>query len=131
VLDTEIEEFTDSFGNDTSGNELPFAPDGTWSLGFSADGEIFSDARWTFAGDYTRIGSFFYDAGNLEGDEFGLANLRLGVDSRNVGAAIWVRNLFDEEYEPVAFQPNPADPTAFVGESGAPRVLGFSLSVHL
>src|SRR5262245_5559628 len=131
LLDTEIEEFTDSFGNDTSGNELPFAPDSTWAVGFSTHGELLADTRWTFAGDYTHIGSFFYDAGNLEGDEFGLANLRLGVDTRNVGAAVWVRNLFDEEYEPVAFQPNPADPTAFVGESGAHRVLGFSLSVHL
>jgi len=131
VLDTEIEEFIDPFGTDTSGNELPFAPDSTWSLGFRTDGELLADTRWTFAGDFTRIGSFFYDAGNLEGDAFGLANLRLGVDGRNIGAAVWVRNLFDEEYELVAFQPSPIDPTTFVGESGAPRVLGFSLSVHL
>ena len=131
VLDTEIEEFTDSFGTDTSGNELPFAPDSTWSLGFESRGELPYGGLWTFAGDYTRIGSFFYDAGNREGDAFGLANLRMAFDAENVGVAFWVRNLFDEEYEPVAFQPSPTDPTAFVGESGAPRVLGFSLSVHL
>jgi iron complex outermembrane receptor protein len=131
LLDTEIEEFTDSFGTDTSGNELPFAPDSTWSLGFDTHGELAGGARWSLAGDYTRIGSFFYDAGNREGDDFGLANLRLGLDSERYGAALWVRNLFDEEYEPVAFQPNPGNPFAFVGESGAPRVLGFSLSVHL
>jgi iron complex outermembrane receptor protein len=131
LLDTEIEEFTDSFGADTSGNELPFAPDSTWSLGLESRGELPSGALWTLAGDYTRIGSFFYDAGNREGDAFGLANLRVAFDATNYGVAFWVRNLFDEEYEPVAFQPNPADPTTFVGESGAPRVLGFSLSVHL
>jgi iron complex outermembrane receptor protein len=133
LLDTEIKEFTDPFGTDTSGNELPFAPDTTWSVGLSTDGELPSGALWTLTGDYTRIGSFFYDAGNREGDDFGLANLRLGVDSHTYGLAFWVRNLFDEEYEPVAFQPSP-DPLAqdvFVGESGAPRVLGFSLSVHL
>jgi len=131
VLDTEIEEFTDSFGTDTSGNELPFAPDSTWSLGFESRGELPAGGQWTFAGDYTRLGSFFYDAGNREGDAFGLANLRVAFDAANYGVALWVRNLFDEEYEPVAFQPSPIDPTTFVGESGAPRVLGFSLSVHL
>lgn len=133
LLDTEIDEFTDQFGTDTSGNELPFAPDTTWSVGFRTDGELPSGALWTLTGDYTSIGSFFYDAGNREGDDYGLANLRLGVDSQTYGLAFWVRNLFDEEYEPVAFQPSP-DPLAqdvFVGESGAPRVLGFSLSVHL
>lgn len=131
LLDTEIKEFVDVFGSDTSGNELPFAPDSTWSLGLRTGGETPSGALWTLSGDYTRIGSFFYDAGNREGDDFGLANLRLGVDSASYGVAFWVRNLFDEEYEPVAFQPSPFDPTTFVGESGAPRVLGFSLSVHL
>lgn len=42
----------------------------------------------------------------------------------------WVRNAFDEEYVPVAFQPNPMDPKTFVGESGAPRTFGLTLSVE-
>lgn len=131
LLDTEIQEFTDSFGTDTSGNELPFAPDHTWSLGLRTGGEMPSGALWSLTGDYSHLGDFFYEAGNREGDSFGLANLRLGVDSESYGVAVWVRNAFDEEYETVAFQPSPVDPTTFVGESGAPRVLGFTLSIHL
>ncbi len=131
VLDTEIQEFTDSFGTDTAGNELPFAPDHTWSLGLRTGGELPSGAQWSLSGDYARAGDFFYDAGNRAGDAFGLANLRLGLDSATYGVALWVRNAFDEEYETVAFQPSPVDPDTFVGESGAPRVLGFTLSFHL
>lgn len=131
VLDTEIDEFVDPFGTDTSGNELPFAPDSTWSLGLAYTGELPSGALWSLAGDYSHVGSYFYEAGNREGDAYGLANVRLGIDSQSYGVSFWVRNAFDEEYEPVAFQPSPVDPTTFVGESGAPRVLGFSLSIHL
>jgi outer membrane receptor protein involved in Fe transport len=72
-----------------------------------------------------------YDAGNREGDSYGLANVRLGLDGRSFGLSFWLQNAFDEEYVPLAFQPSPVDPTTFVGESGAPRVLGFSLSFHL
>ena len=130
LLDTEFEEYTDSFG-DNSGNELPFAPDHTWSLGLRYGGEMPSGALWNVTGDYSRAGDFFYDAGNREGDSYGLASFRLGMDSELYGISVWVRNAFDEEYEPIAFQPSPVDPTVFVGESGAPRVLGFTLSVHL
>jgi iron complex outermembrane receptor protein len=131
LLDTEIEEYVDVFGTDTSGNELPFAPDSTWSVGLRYGGELASGARWTVAGDYGRWGSYFYDAGNREGDSYGLANVRLGLDGRSFGLSFWLQNAFDEEYVPLAFQPSPVDPTTFVGESGAPRVLGFSLSFHL
>lgn len=131
LLNTEIDEFTDSFGTDTSGNDLPFAPDSTWSLGLAYAGELPSGARWTFGGDYTRTGDFFYDAGNRAGDSFGLTNFRLAADSKSYGVSVWVHNAFDEEYETVAFQPSPVDPNTFVGESGAPRVLGFTLSIHL
>lgn len=130
-LDTEIQEFTDSFGTDTAGNDLPFAPENTWSIGLRTGGELPSGAQWNLTGDYARAGDFFYEAGNREGDAFGLANFRLALDSATYGVALWVRNAFDEEYETVAFQPSPVDPTTFVGESGAPRVLGFTLSLHL
>ena len=135
LLDTEIQEFTDSFGSDTSGNELPFAPDNTWSVGLGTGGEMPSGALWRLTGDYARAGDFFYDAANLEGDDFGVANFRLGVDSASYGVAVWVSNAFDEEYETVAFRAdNPADPgdgIVFVGESAAPRVIGFTLTIHL
>lgn len=134
-LDTEIEEFTDPFGNDTSENDLPQAPETTWSVGATVGA---SDARraglresWYLRAEYAAVGDFFYDAGNLEGDDYGLANLLLGYDTEALSLSFWVRNAFDEEYVPIAFQPSPVDPSLFVGENGAPRVLGFTLSLHL
>ena len=91
--------------------------------------------RWFVRGDYQDVGEFFYDAGNLESESFGLVNLSAGIEVRGLGLSVWLRNAFDEEYVPIAFRvddpANPGDPVTFVGESGAPRVLGFSLSVHL
>jgi iron complex outermembrane receptor protein len=132
-MSSEIDEFVDSFGNDTSGNELPQAPETTWSLGLEYGGELalLTEGRWFVRGEYNDVGEFFYDAGNLEGDDYALVNFRAGVTAGPIGLSVWVRNAFDEEYVPVAFQPSPADPTTFVGESGAPRVIGLTLSAHL
>jgi len=134
-LDTEIEEFVDPFGNDTAGNDLPQAPENTWSVGATLGS---SDARrsglrdsWYLRGEYTAVGDFFYDAGNLDGADYALANLMLGYDTEALSLSFWVRNALDEEYVPIAFQPSPVDPSTFVGENGAPRVLGFTLSLHL
>ena len=134
-LDTEIEEYVDPFGNDTAGNELPQAPETTWSVGATLGA---SDARraglrdsWYLRAEYSAVGDFYYDAGNLEGADYALANLLLGYDTDALSLSFWVRNAFDEEYVPIAFQPSPVDPSTFVGENGAPRVLGFTLSLHL
>lgn len=134
-LDTEIQEFVDPFGNDTAGNDLPQAPETTWSVGATLGA---SDARraglrdsWYLRAEYSAVGDFYYDAGNLEGADYALANLLLGYDTDALSLSFWVRNAFDEEYVPIAFQPSPVDPSTFVGENGAPRVLGFTLSLHL
>lgn len=134
-LDTEIEEYVDPFGNDTAGNELPQAPETTWSVGATLGA---SDARraglrdsWYLRAEYSAVGDFYYDAGNLAGADYALANLLLGYDTDALSLSFWVRNALDEEYVPIAFQPSPVDPSTFVGENGAPRVLGFTLSLHL
>ena len=132
-MSSEIEEFVDSFGNDTSGNELPQAPETTWSLGLEYGGELatITEGRWFVRGEYMDVGEFFYDAGNLDGDDYALVNFHAGVTAGRIGLSVWVRNAFDEEYVPIAFQPSPADPSTFVGENGAPRVIGLTLSAHL
>ncbi len=131
LLDTEIEEFTDQFGIDTSGNDLPFAPETTWSAGLQYGRALSDDSRWIVRGEYGATGDFFYDPGNREGDDFSLANFRAGVEGERWGFHVWLRNAFDEEYIPIALQVNPADPTFFVGESGAPRTVGVTLSVNI
>ena len=131
LLDTEIDEFTDQFGDDNSGNELPFAPDSTWSLGLQYGRELSDSARGVIRGEYGRTSDFFYDAGNREGEDFALANFRAGIEGRRWGVSVWVRNAFDEEYVPIALQVDPTNENFFVGESGAPRTVGVTLSVNI
>jgi len=136
-MSSSIDDFTDNFGTDTSGNELPFAPENTLALGLQYGGEIpfelgvVEAARWFVGGDVNYVGEYFYDPGNRESDQYSLVNFQAGLASRLVSLTFWLRNAFDEEYFPVAFQPSPVDPDTFVAESGAPRVLGCTLSLHL
>jgi iron complex outermembrane receptor protein len=126
-VDTELEDFTGVFGDVDDGNELPFAPDHTWSLGLEYRHDL-REGLQVFAGaEYVGVGSFYYDVDNVEDESFDLTHLRAGVRAGDWTFSGWVRNVFDEEYVPIAFQNNPADRDDFVGESGAPRTYGFSL----
>ena len=77
--------------------------------------------------EYFFIGNFSYDAGNRGNESYELANFRLGVGGEHWRVDFWLNNAFDHDYVAVAFQPNPADPTQFVGESSAPRTYGFTV----
>jgi iron complex outermembrane receptor protein len=125
--DTEIDEFVDQFGNDTSGNELPFAPETMWNLGAEYAGALARGMSWYVRGDYVNVGDFAYEPGNNETESYELANFRIGLRRDGWDASLWARNAFDEEYVPIAFQINPADPTQFVGENGAPATWGITL----
>jgi iron complex outermembrane receptor protein len=132
LLDTEIEEFVDNFGQDTSGNDLPFAPETTWNAGAQYERDLpwgpeGDKASWFVRAEYVAVGDFAYDAGNLEQESYDLTNLRAGIQRGALALDVWVRNAFDEEYFPVAFQANPADPSFFLAESGAPRTFGVTL----
>jgi outer membrane receptor protein involved in Fe transport len=124
---TEFEEYTDPFGNNVEGNSLPFAPETTWNVGAQLGGDFTPETGWFARAEYIGVGEFFYDANNTESESYELVNLRAGVTHRDWRLSLWVRNLFEDEYFPVAVQPNPADPTFFVAESGEPRVFGVTL----
>lgn len=127
LVDTEFDEFTDSFGADAKGNSLAFAPENTWAVGAQYLTPLTDEMDLYLRGEFVGVGSFYYDAGNREEESYELVNLRAGVKRGNWSADVWMRNAGDEEYIPVAFQANPADASAFVGENGAPRTWGFSL----
>ena len=78
-LDTEFERFTDQFGQDVTGRNLPFAPETTWNLGAQYTAELRPELRGFVRAEYAHVGEFFYDAGNRAGERYGLANFRLGV----------------------------------------------------
>ncbi len=81
-------------------------------------------------------GRFFYDATNAANQgRFVLADFRLGLGgARPLPFAwrvdAWLRNAFGEDYVPLAF-PFPLAASGYVGEMGAPRTFGVTLSVGL
>ena len=127
--DTGFRSYVDQYGTEVRGNRLPFAPRTTFSAGAQLSGDLLDGVRYVLRAEYGATGSFAYDAGNLEGERYGLANFRAGLSGENFGLHAFVRNAFDADYVPVAFQADPTDPTRFVGESGAPRTWGFTLSL--
>ncbi|MAF67252.1 MAG: hypothetical protein CMJ84_16540 [Planctomycetes bacterium] len=129
LVETELEEYVDSFGQDDAGNSLPFAPDQTSHLGARLHGELAGDARWFANAELVGVGDYFYDAGNLESESYQLLNLRAGIECGDWRVTLWARNALDEDYVPIAFQSSPFDPSQFVGESGAPQQVGVSVRV--
>lgn len=127
TADTEFGEYTDSFGSDNTGNALPFAPEQTYALGLQYEAELQAGLSLVARTSYQSVGDFFYDAGNLGEESFDLLDFRAGLRHGDWSLDLFLLNLLDEEYFPIAFQANPGDPTFFVAETGAPSTLGFSL----
>ena len=110
-----------------AGNDLPFAPERTANV--VAQYELpLPEEHSAFARiEYFHTGEFYYDASNLASERYDLLNVRLGGGGENWRLEGWIENVTDEDYIPLAFQINPADPTAFVGESAAPRTYGVTM----
>jgi iron complex outermembrane receptor protein len=130
LTDTEFTSGRDQFGAAIEGRDLPFAPRTTLGLGAQWTRKIGEGLLLHLRGEYARFGTFHYDAGNRAGERFGLANFRLGVSGDHWRLEAWVRNAFDEEYVPLAFQVDPQNPGTFVGECGAPRTFGLTLTLE-
>jgi len=74
--------------------------------------------------EITGYGRYFYNAANTESqDAYWLTNLRAGVHTAHWFAEAWVKNAFNTEYVPVAFE-YPNGRSGFLGESGAPLTVG-------
>lgn len=131
LLDTEFDRFRDSFGTDVAGRSLPFAPDFTGNIGAQYSKRFADDLMFRVAGEWVQVGKFFYDASNLGQERYGLANFRAAVGDGRWDFEVWIRNAFDQRYQPIAFQANPANPNFFVGESSAPRTVGMTFRVRL
>jgi iron complex outermembrane receptor protein len=119
-----------SSGVDVEGNEIPNTPDVTASAGVQYSSTFRQTANWFARADFVVYGGFQYDEANTAGqDAYGLVNLRGGIRSGRLLGEVWVRNLFDTFYVPVAFASPGLAPSGFLGESGAPRTFGISVGV--
>jgi len=128
--DASFDRFTDAYGGDVAGRTLPYAPEATWRLGAEYGGGLGEQGRWFAGADWSGTGTYYLDAANRQSESFDLLGCHAGVERGNFRLSAFLRNALDEEYVTVAFQPNPADPSYFVGENGAPRTFGFELAVR-
>lgn len=120
---------TTALGLDVSENEIPNTPKVTFNLG-AQYGRTLSFGTLYGRADLTVYGPFKYDELNTEGqDAFALTNLRVGARRNMFFGELWIRNVFDTSYIPVAFAYGQLAPSGFVGESGAPRTFGISAGV--
>ncbi len=123
-------ENTTSSGQDVSGNELPFTPDYTLSLGAQLTRALTPQVSVYGRGEVVAYGAFAYDdANSASQDSYSLVNLRAGARGRLLSAELWVRNAFDTRYVPLAFAYPGLAPSGFVGEPGRPRTFGVSIGV--
>jgi iron complex outermembrane receptor protein len=128
LLTSEFRSDSRSGGTDISGNELPFAPHLTWHAGTEFSQLLYARYTGFIRLEGVGTGSYYYDASNAEAqDNYVLVNTRVGVGTRLWRVETWVSNLFDQDYVPIAF-PYQLAPSGYVGENGAPRTVGLSLS---
>jgi iron complex outermembrane receptor protein len=121
---------TTSSGVNVSGNDLPYIPGYTFTIGTQLTGAVSSRVSLYGRGELTAYGSFQYDPANRESqDAYSLVNLRAGVRVGRFFAEAWTRNAFDTRYIPLAFAYPGFAPSGYIGESGRPRTFGVSAGV--
>jgi iron complex outermembrane recepter protein len=109
---------------DVGGNDLIFTPKFTANAGTQYSWELGPETRVFVRAEIVGYGRYFYNAANTESqDAYWLTNLRSGVRIAHWFAEAWVKNVFNTEYVPVAFE-YPNGRSGFLGESGAPLTAG-------
>jgi outer membrane receptor protein involved in Fe transport len=125
-----FDEGTTSSGLPVGGNEIPYTPKATATVGAQVTRAVASGVNLFGRAEVVTYGSFKYDDLNMAGqDTYSLTNVRIGARGRFVFAEAWVRNAFDTRYIPVAFAYGQLAPSGFIGEMGRPRTFGVNAGV--
>lgn len=126
-LDTQFDEFTNN-GDDYRGNQFPFAPKLTGTLGAHyRRGGFFAFAAATHNGRY------FGQASNVESSRVPaktLLNARLGYQVNGVRVAVYGRNLTDDLNLQDRFLAGPAANQRVAKRYGEPRLFGVAAEVQ-
>jgi iron complex outermembrane recepter protein len=113
---------------DYSGNRIIFAPPVTsmFALQYNyqlskskADISLFARGEWRYVGQY-----YFDYYNETKQNAYGLLNARLGITSKNIDVAFWVRNLADTRYVTYGNQ-SPSFPLYMISN---PRMWGITLT---
>jgi len=119
---------TMSGGVAVGGNELPFTPDYTATLGAQFTRSVTSAISGFLRGEVVMSGAFPYDDANSQSqDAYSLVNIRAGARHKRLFGELWIRNAFDTRYVPIAIPYPGFAPSGFIGENGRPRTFGISI----
>ena len=114
---------------DIGGNDLPFAPRVTWNTGAELTQELAEHLRGFARAEISGTSRYFFDPGNgASQGAFALVNISVGVTTGNWRAEAWVRNLCDRDTVALALPYPGLAPSGYIGENGAPRTAGASLT---
>ncbi len=128
LLETEFERYIDAEGNDISGRDQAQAPNYQYAVGGSYDLGHGFYLRLDLEG---RDSAYFSDRHDLKSHAYDLVNMRLGYTGEHWTAALWARNLTDEDYTIRGFGTFGNDPRKEYAvepyyQFGEPRVIGIS-----
>lgn len=127
LLDSEFKEGSTNYGRDVSGNNLPFAPSFTWSAACRYTMRL--KKRFSLTPKIKVYGNsgYYYDAFNQAASgDYTLCDASMALEAKNWQVEVWAKNLFDTEYQPVAFSSSLAS-SGHLAESGAPLTFGVTL----
>ncbi|PIE73376.1 MAG: TonB-dependent receptor [Deltaproteobacteria bacterium] len=119
-------EYTDKLSNtDYSDKQMPLAPEYTYNLALQYRKPMSTNLNLFSRIELNGVGDFYWnDANTLQQDAYSLVNIHTGVESEKWDILFWARNLFDTEYEVVAFEFPGSQP---IGQSGDPRIFGLTV----
>ncbi|PIE56513.1 MAG: TonB-dependent receptor [Desulfobulbus propionicus] len=118
--------YMDKLSNiDYSDNQMPLAPEYTYNLALQYRRPLSNTLSLFSRIELNGIGDFYWnDANTLKQDAYSLVNIHLGVESEQWDVLFWARNVFDTEYEAVAFEFPGSQP---IGQSGDPQIFGLTI----
>jgi iron complex outermembrane receptor protein len=119
-----------SGGVDVGGKRLPNTPRETATLGVEVARPLGRQYAVSGRIEAVYLGSFEYNNANTaRQDGYTITNLRASVQRGRYAVDLWVRNVFETFYVPVAFEYQAFAPSGFIGEPGRPRTFGATLGV--
>jgi iron complex outermembrane receptor protein len=121
--DTDFLDTSRQDGLKIGGNQLPYAPDYSFTVGALMNHALSADLSLYARLDIQTMGSFNDDVQNTSvQDAYTLANFRMGLRQNAWFAEVFVNNAFNTEYVPIALSTQ-------VGESGAPLTFGMRAGI--
>lgn len=130
LLETEFEDYVNADGEDLSGRDQAQAPNYQYAVGgrFDFGGGFYGRLDLEGKDEY-----YFSDRHQLKAPSYNLLHARLGYEAQSWSAALWVRNLSDEEVAVRGFGSFGNDPRKeYLLEPyyqyGEPRIVGVSAS---